>query len=323
MGASILESNSYPLPINPFKLLPFHSNFLNCKNLLNFNQQTKQSNSMESHDQQQVVLITGCSNGGIGHALAREFANNNCLVVPTSRSFNTMRDLEHDHRFFLQELDVLSDESVHHVISNVVEKYGRVDILVNNAGIQCVGPLAEVPLSALQRTFDTNVYGSMRVIQAAVPHMASRKHGKIVNVGSVTVMAPVPWAGVYTATKAALHSLTDTLRLELKPLGIDVINVVPGAIKSNIGNSAIASYNQMPELKMYKAFESAIRDRAYLSQGLKSTPTDDFAKRTVAAVLKKNPPAWFSTGRFSTIMSIMYYLPLCLKDFILRKQFKC
>ncbi|WCJ31819.1 NAD(P)-binding Rossmann-fold superfamily protein [Euphorbia peplus] len=246
--------------------------------------------------EKQVVVITGCSNGGIGHALAKEFANNNCSVVATSRSLNTMRDLQHDHRFYLHELDVLSDQSVAHVISNVVQKHGRVDILVNNAGIHCVAPLAELPLSALYRTFDTNVYGTMRVIQAVVPHMASRKRGKIVNVGSVTVMAPVPWAGVYTATKAALHSLTDTLRLELKPLGIDVINVVPGAIKSNIGNSAIASYNQMPELKMYKPFETAIRDRAYLSQGLKPTPTDEFAKHTVAVVLRKNPPAWFSTG---------------------------
>ncbi|KAJ9670812.1 hypothetical protein PVL29_027007 [Vitis rotundifolia] len=277
---------------------------------------------MEYYDRQ-VVLITGCSEGGIGHALARAFAEEKCLVVATSRSLPSMADLDHDSRFFLQELDVLSEESVHHVLSSVLEKFGRVDVLVNNAGIQCVGPLAEIPLSAIENTFNTNVFGSMRLIQAVIPHMASRRKGKIVNIGSVTVLGPGPWAGGYTASKAALHSLTDTLRLELRPFGIDVINVAPGAVKSNIGNSALASYNRMPEWKLYKPFEAAIRERTNFSQGPKSTPSEEFAKRTVAAVLKKNPPAWFSYGHYSTIMAIMYHLPLFIRDFILRLAMKC
>ncbi|CAN1324385.1 Short-chain dehydrogenase RED1 [Linum perenne] len=279
----------------------------------------------------EVVLITGCSEGGIGHALARQFAANDCQVVATSRSVNSMRDLEQDPRFYLQQLDVSSDESVNRVVSDVVDKYGRVDVLVNNAGFQCIGPLAEVPLSAVQETFNTNVYGellhtlcgSLRMIQAVVPHMATRKKGKIVNLGSVTVMAPTPWSGAYTASKAAIHALTDTLRLELRPLGIDVVNVVPGAIKSNIGNSAAANYSKMPELKLYKPFEAAIKQRAHLSQGIKSTPTEKFAKDTVAIILRKNPPAWFSSGHYSTLMAIMHHLPLSIKDFIIRRIVKC
>ncbi|KAL9229718.1 hypothetical protein vseg_005154 [Gypsophila vaccaria] len=270
-----------------------------------------------------VVVITGCSTGGIGHALARAFADEKCQVVATSRKRDTMADLEGDSRVFLQELDVQSDESVSHALSSVLDRFGRIDVLINNAGVQCVGPLAEVPLSALQSTFDTNVFGTMRLIQAVVPHMASRRKGKIVNLGSVAALAPGPWAGGYVASKAAIHALTDTLRLELRPLGIDVINVVPGAIKSNIGNSAIASYSKMPEWKLYKNYESAIRDRANKSQGPKSTPAEEFAKKTVAAVLKTNPPAWFSYGHMSSIMAIMYYVPIFIRDILLRHVFKC
>ncbi|KAI4317222.1 hypothetical protein L6164_025112 [Bauhinia variegata] len=281
---------------------------------------------MDFHKQEQeqpVVLITGCSQGGIGHALACAFAAQRCTVVATSRSRSSMGDLDQNPRFFLQELDVQSDESVQCVVNNVVQRYGRIDVLVNNAGVQCVGPLAEIPLSAIQNTFDTNVYGSMRLVQAVVPHMASRKKGKIVNVGSIIAMASGPWSGAYSASKAALHALTDTLRLELSLFGIDVVNVVPGAIKSNIGNSAIATYNRMPEWKLFKPFESAIRERADLSQGPKSTPSDEFAKNTVAAILKTSPPAWFSYGHYSSIMAIMYHLPICVKDFFLRRAMKC
>lgn len=277
---------------------------------------------MEDHQGKQVVLVTGCSAGGIGHAFARAFAANNCLVVATARSLSSMADLSNDPRFFLQELDVLSDQSVHRGVSNVLEKFGRIDVVVNNAGVQCTAPLAEVPLSIAQQTFDTNVFGAMRLIQAVVPHMESRKKGTIVNVGSVTVLGPGPWAGIYTASKAALHALTDTLRLELRPFGIDVMNVVPGAVKSNIGNSAIATYNEMPEWKLYKQFEESIKARAHFSQGLKATPAEEFAKKTVNEVLKKNPPAWFSAGQYSTIMAIMYHLPLSIKDYILRKAMK-
>lgn len=108
-----------------------------------------------------VVLITGCSEGGIGYALARAFAAAGCAVVATARSRGSMRSLEGDSRFLLLELDVLSDESVRGAVDAALDRFGRVDVLVNNAGVHLVAPLAEVPMASFDHVFKTNVYGKV------------------------------------------------------------------------------------------------------------------------------------------------------------------
>ncbi|KAL5703882.1 hypothetical protein ACHQM5_022377 [Ranunculus cassubicifolius] len=277
----------------------------------------------EASNTNPVVLITGCTEGGIGHSLAQAFASKKCSVVATTRSINSMENLKSDPRFSLHELDVQSDQSVRNVVNTVIDKFGQIDVLVNNAAVHCVGPLSEIPMSAVQHTFNTNVYGPMRLIQAVVPHMAARKKGKIVNVGSVSALAPGPWAGAYSASKAALHALTDSLRLELRTFGIDVINVVPGAVKTNLANTSTASYEKMPEWKLYKPFNGVIRSRITLSHNSTATTADEFARKTVDAILRKNPPAWFTYGQYSTASAILYHLPLFIRDFILSKAMKC
>lgn len=273
-------------------------------------------------ERQDVVVITGCTIGGIGHALALAFAQRNCRVVATARSLASMGGLDKHPGLHLLEVDVRSDQSVADAVRAVVDKYGRIDILVNNAGVHCVGPLAELPMALLQSTFETNVYGLMRVIKEVAPHMISRAKGKIVNIGSVTALAPGPWAGAYAASKAAVHSLSDTLRVELKPFGIDVITVAPGAIKSNIGTNCSIMYKNNPEWRFYKPFARAIYERIEFSQQPGNTPTVVFAEKTVDAILKRKPPAWFSYGRYSTLSAILYYLPVWLKDLIMRKLYK-
>jgi NAD(P)-dependent dehydrogenase (short-subunit alcohol dehydrogenase family) len=106
-----------------------------------------------------VVLVTGCSDGGIGHAVARAFAAAGCAVVATARSRGSMRDLKGDPRFLLLELDVRSDESARAAVADALREYGRIDVLVNNAGVHLVAPLAEVPMDSFNQVFDTNVYG--------------------------------------------------------------------------------------------------------------------------------------------------------------------
>ncbi|OEL19176.1 NADPH-dependent 1-acyldihydroxyacetone phosphate reductase [Dichanthelium oligosanthes] len=269
-----------------------------------------------------VVLVTGCSDGGIGHAMARAFAEAGCAVVATARSRGSMRDLDGDPRFLLVDLDVRSEESARAAVAEAVREHGRIDVLVNNAGVHLVAPLVEVPMESFHQVFDTNVYGAMRLVQAVIPHMMERRKGTIVNVGSITAMAPGPWAGVYSASKAALHALSDSLRVELRSFGINVMIVAPGGTKSNLGNKSAAKYDQMQEWKYYKEYEKSLRARTDVSQGPGSTPAEELAKKVVASALKKNPPAWFAYGQFTAILTTLYYTPLWFRDYFYRLVMK-
>ncbi|MCO5610705.1 hypothetical protein L7F22_064946 [Adiantum nelumboides] len=172
------------------------------------------SSSGRSYEPQNVVLITGCSKGGLGHALALAFARSGCIVVATARSLASMDGIDKAHSNIqtLLQLDVASAESRDAAVTDALQRHGRIDILVNNAGMHCIAPIAELPLSLLQNAFTTNVFAPICLIQAVLPQMIARREGKIVNIGSVAAYASGPWAGGYSASKAALHALSDSLR---------------------------------------------------------------------------------------------------------------
>jgi NAD(P)-dependent dehydrogenase (short-subunit alcohol dehydrogenase family) len=107
-----------------------------------------------------VVLITGCTDGGIGHALALQFAADGCRVVATSRSLDSMRGLEGESRISLRPLDVRSEKSIQETVDSVMEEFRRIDVLVNNAGVHLVAPLLEAPMDSFDMVFHTNVYGN-------------------------------------------------------------------------------------------------------------------------------------------------------------------
>eukprot|EP00250_Pteridium_aquilinum_P014167 c21822_g2_i1 orf=307-1212(-) len=279
--------------------------------------------SSEMKKQQEVVMITGCSKGGIGHALALAFASAGCIVVATARSLESIQGLDtaHPNIQTLLQLDVTSSDSREAAVATALHHHGRIDILVNNAGMHCIGPIAEVPLPLLQNAFATNVFAPISLIQAVVPQMIARRSGKIVNIGSVVAYVSGPWAGGYSASKAALHALSDSLRVELRPFGIDVIIVAPGAIKSNIEVNATRVYQSLPVWKFYQPWEQYIKRRMGFSQQDRSTSAEDFAEKTVQAVLKKNPRPYLAIGYMSFRFCISYYFPLIVRDFFARRMF--
>ncbi|EFJ37002.1 hypothetical protein SELMODRAFT_266637 [Selaginella moellendorffii] len=269
---------------------------------------------------EKVVLITGCAEGGIGACYSRVFHSRGFKVYATDvQPVESMQSLRALGIQTLQ-LDVTSDESVRAAVDLILRNEGRIDVLVNNAGLSTIGPLAELPLKNIERAFQVNVFGTLRMIQAVVPSMAEQRQGRIINVGSVVGYVPTPWAGSYCASKASVHALSDVLRVELAPLGIQVVLIVPGSVKSQLGAAASSSLRSS-EWKLYKDFSSAIAERATSSQSGKATATEEFAVRAVGAILEKNPPRHFVYGFMSGLFLVLRWSPLWLRDLFMRWRF--
>jgi NAD(P)-dependent dehydrogenase (short-subunit alcohol dehydrogenase family) len=236
----------------------------------------------------QVVVITGCSTG-IGRALAFEFHRRGHRTFATARRQESVEELKQQGLEALQ-LDVTQSDSIRKAISKVIECAGRIDILVNNAGFNPFGPLAEVPIERVRSLFEVNVIAVLEVIQEVFKYMAQQRFGRIVNIGSVAGLMPSPFSGPYCAAKSALHMLSDVLRLEIAPFGIDVVVVQPGGVQSNVaatGSAGLERYQS--ETSLYRPVYSQIVKRANASQK-KPMPAKEFAEKLVGEVTKKEAP---------------------------------
>ncbi|KAF5201349.1 Dehydrogenase/reductase SDR family member 7B [Thalictrum thalictroides] len=266
-----------------------------------------------------VVLVTGCAKGGIGYEYCKAFAEQKCRVFASDIK-GRIHEIPSDNVEVL-ELDVSSDESVAKAVSAIIGKCGKIDIVINNAGIGSTGPLAEVPLEEIRKAWEINALGQLRVVQQVVPYMAAHHKGIIVNIGSVVGLVPTPWAGSYCSSKAYVHAMSHTLRVELKPFGIDVVLVYPGAIRSNFGNAALERLKHQ-EWKLYKEFKESIAERANASQTSKTTDATVFARHVVKKVLSSRPPKQIMFGHMTGLLAFLSWSPLWVRDLFYTKRFK-
>ena len=174
----------------------------------------------------QVALVTGASSG-IGRAVAERLAADGFRVFGTSRRGGvTGGGIE------MLALDVASDDSVQACVATLAERTGEVDVVVNNAGYLLGGAIEETTIEQAKAQFETNFFGAVRIIQAVLPGMRQRKSGRIVNITSLAGLVPLPFWGMYNASKFALEGLTETLRYELAPFAIHVSAIEAGLIRT-------------------------------------------------------------------------------------------
>jgi NAD(P)-dependent dehydrogenase (short-subunit alcohol dehydrogenase family) len=197
---------------------------------------------------QRVVLVTGASSG-IGQSCARLFA------ARGQRVFGTSRHPEHHavEGVEMVAMDVTSDDSVARGVEAVLAAAGHIDVVVNNAGYCLAGSTEDTSLAEAQRQFDTNFFGVLRVCKAVLPSMRARGRGLIINVGSLGGLVGLPYQGVYSATKFALEGLTESLRYELRPFGVDVTIVEPGDIETPITDNRVFAEAAASPSSPYKA----------------------------------------------------------------------
>ncbi|AHK16194.1 SDR family oxidoreductase [Thalassolituus oleivorans] len=266
-----------------------------------------------------TVFITGCSTG-IGRALALACLERGDLVFATARKIESLSDIEHE-RLVPIALDVNDDAAIAKAMAIVTERVHHIDLLVNNAGYAAMGPVLELSHDKLLAQFETNVFAPLAITRAALPLLRAANGSQVVNVGSVSGILTTPFSGAYCATKAALHSLSDAMRMELAPFKIRVITVQPGAIQSSFGENSLSSVSGLiAEDSLYEPVKADIEARAMASQQHPTTAADFCA--TLLRILKDNPGAVVRIGNGSMALPLMRrLLPISWLDAILSKKF--
>jgi len=204
-----------------------------------------------------AVLITGCSSG-IGAAAAAHLADRGWTVYASARQLEAIQPLAAKGCRLLQ-LDVTDEGSRRRAVAEVEAAEGAVGVLVNNAGYSQSGALEEVELEDARRQFETNVFGLLRMTQLCLPGMRRQGWGKVVNVSSMGGRFTFPGGGLYHATKHAVEALSDSLRFEVRRLGVDVVLIEPGLVRTRFGETAAGSIGgrQTP----YSDFNRSVRNQ--------------------------------------------------------------
>src|SRR5947199_2871566 len=189
-----------------------------------------------------VVVVTGASMG-IVEAVARIFADHGARVVLLSRAAGraeAARDrVGHTERTLALSCDVRNREEIDRVLSLTLHHYQRIDVWINNAGHGLLDSVSDVDMTACRETFDTNFFGTVACMQAALGVMKQQGSGTIINISSVAGHIPIPFHAVYSASKFAMNAFGKAARVELRDFGIYVMTVCPGYVRTNFGANAL------------------------------------------------------------------------------------
>ena len=265
-----------------------------------------------------IAVITGASSG-IGRETARQLADEGYKVYDLSRSHKPQQGVEHI------PCDVTRRETIEAAIRQIADREGRIDVLVLCAGMGVAGSIEFTKEEEMQRQFDVNTYGPIRVVQAALPLMRTqpvlygKERGRIVFVSSMAAVFGIPFQAMYSATKAAINSLAFSLKNELKAYQLAVSCVQPGDVKTGFG---AARRTDLDGSDVYPNMQAAIQQMEHDEEnGLTAAAC---AKRVVKACQAKHPSLFYTSDFLSDLECLgNRLLPTCLASKVVGMMYHC
>ena len=261
-------------------------------------------NSMKSN---KVILLTGASSG-IGYDTAVALAQQGHKVYAAARRVERMEPLR-QYGIVPLKMDVTDEASMQEGVKTLLDAEGRIDVLINNAGYGYFGAVENVPMDDARNQLEVNVFGLARLCQLVLPTMRAQHSGRIINTASVAGRSVFYYGGWYHVSKYAVESLSDAMRMELKPFGIDVVIIEPGAIKTNWG---IIAADHLIESSRGTAYEQTGTMMAnnlrkmYLSNTISDPAV--VRKAIVRAVNARRPCTRYRIGRMANAIVFFHWL---------------
>ncbi|MCP3136069.1 SDR family oxidoreductase [Pyxidicoccus xibeiensis] len=245
---------------------------------------------MDASQGSRVVLITGASSG-IGKACAELLVARGHVVYGTSRQPPAVEA----RGFHVLEMDVTRDDSVQGAVDAVLSREGHLDVVVNNAGYALAGALEDVSLDEARRLLDTNLLGVLRVCKAVLPSMRARRSGLIINISSLGGVVGLPFQSMYSASKFALEGLTESLRQEVAPFGIQATLVQPGDVRTRLTENRVQALQSGPGSVYRERFETALR--VIEAEERAGVPPEDVARRVLEVMEDGAVRVRYSVGK--------------------------
>ncbi len=259
-----------------------------------------------------VAIVSG-GTSGIGEKCAEKLASCGYRVYATGRRVKSMGAAK---AYTEVRCDVTQEDSVRELVNRVVEEQGRIDVLVNCAGYALGGGVEDTSVEEAQAQFDTNFFGTHRMIRTVLPMMRNQQQGKIITVSSVASEFAVPFQGFYSCSKMALDGMMLALRLEVKPFGIEVACVNPGDVRSGFTDGRHQASGCVPESPYYemamRSIETMKRDELH---GMAPEQVAQLVARLASASRLK--PKYFVETKYRLVMVLKRLLPLTVVEKLL------